>query len=96
MHLRHHIAWKLTSKWLTTHKLNCHNYHSWTLPLRPNLMMIYALLNGPLIQILYRTLTFFNFKLNQGTNVGSVVGIALNGVPIFSGISELGFDAYYP
>lgn len=25
-----------------------------------------------------------------------IVGIALNGVPILSGTSELGFDAYYP
>lgn len=28
--------------------------------------------------------------------MSSVVGIALNGVPIFAGVSELGFDALYP
>jgi orotate phosphoribosyltransferase-like protein len=33
---------------------------------------------------------------NSGTDVDSIVGIALNGVPLFSGISELGMDAYSP
>lgn len=35
------------------------------------------------------------FKLNSGITK-TVVGIALNGVPIVSGTSELGFDALYP
>jgi hypothetical protein len=33
---------------------------------------------------------------NSGTDVDKIVGVALNGVPIFSGVSELGMDAYAP
>ena len=29
-------------------------------------------------------------------NTDGIVGIALNGVPIYSGTSELGFDAFFP
>jgi orotate phosphoribosyltransferase-like protein len=31
---------------------------------------------------------------NSGTDVDKIVGVALNGVPFFSGVSELGMDAY--
>ncbi len=36
------------------------------------------------------------YTYTSGTDLDHVVGIALNGVPIFSGTSELGFDAYAP
>lgn len=32
----------------------------------------------------------------SGNNVDQIVGIALNGVPFFSGVSELGMDAFKP
>ena len=35
------------------------------------------------------------YVANSGDMKG-VVGVALNGVPFFSGTSEKGFDAYYP
>ena len=34
------------------------------------------------------------FKLSGSTD--GIVGIALNGVPIYAGTSELGFDAFFP
>jgi len=32
----------------------------------------------------------------EGLDIDKVVGIALNGVPFFSGTSELGFDVFSP
>jgi len=32
----------------------------------------------------------------SGVDIHKVIGIALNGVPIFFGTSELGFDVFYP
>jgi len=31
-----------------------------------------------------------------GLDIHKVVGIALNGVPLFSGTSEFGFDVFFP
>lgn len=36
----------------------------------------------------------YSYTEHSGTDVDKIVGIALNGVPIFSGVSELGMDAY--
>lgn len=41
---------------------------------------------------LIRTVGYVKFS----GNTDGIVGISLNGVPIYSGTSELGFDAFYP
>lgn len=41
-------------------------------------------------------LTNLKYTAHSGTNIAKIVGVALNGVPIFSGVSELGMDAYSP
>ena len=41
---------------------------------------------------LFRSVGF----IKHSGNTDGIVGIALNGVPIYSGTSELGYDAFYP
>ena len=37
----------------------------------------------------------YNYVKHSGQTDG-IVGITLNGVPIYTGTSELGYDAFYP
>jgi len=41
------------------------------------------------------TIEEYSFDLTSG-DIEGIVGIAVNGVPIFSGVSEFGVDAFFP